>query len=216
MPGLNARPCRASKRDRRTVGSAVHTIEAMTVPDRAEAVAILLSLDPPDWLVSHSTAVAEVATFLAHAAEKRGQAVDRSLVEAAALLHDVDKTPPLAEMRQALGHGTAGGAWLTARGHEELAAAVANHPATRLSEDNARTWLGTATTEELIVAYADKRAMDDIVPMSERFDAWRRRHPERADFLAAGHDRALVLERRVCALAGVAPTEVSRLAWVQA
>ena len=70
------------------------TIEAMTVPGRVEAASLLLSLDPPPWFVRHARAVAEVAGWLAARIEARGIAVDRRLVEAAALLHDADKALP--------------------------------------------------------------------------------------------------------------------------
>ena len=66
----------------------------MTVPRRVEAASLLLSLDPPPWFVRHARAVAEVAGFLARRMDEGGTAVDRRLVEAAALLHDVDKILP--------------------------------------------------------------------------------------------------------------------------
>src|SRR5262245_4196584 len=67
------------------------TIATMTVPGRVEAASLLLSLDPPTWFLRHARAVAEVAGFLAARIDDDGVAVDRRLVEAAALLHDVDK-----------------------------------------------------------------------------------------------------------------------------
>ena len=51
------------------------------------------------------------------------------LPETAALLHDVDKAPPLRALRAALGHGTAGASWLAGRGFAELGPAIAGHPA---------------------------------------------------------------------------------------
>ena len=58
----------------------------MTIPTRTEAAKILKDLDPPEWLIAHSAAVADVAAFLADAFDKRGHAINASLVEAAALL----------------------------------------------------------------------------------------------------------------------------------
>ena len=64
------------------------------MPGRVEAASLLLSLDPPPWFVRHARAVAEVAGWLAARIETRGVAIDRRLVESAALLHDVDKALP--------------------------------------------------------------------------------------------------------------------------
>lgn len=186
----------------------------MTVPSRDEAVRILIELDPPDWLLSHSTAVAEIAAFLAQRLRDRGHDLTPDLSETAALLHDVDKTTPLKAQRKALGHGRAGAAWLTGRGHAELASAVANHPATRLADEaEFARWLADAPWPEKVVAYADKRATIDLVPMSERFAKWQASHPERADQILRGRVLATRLEQQICDAAGITPAEVERLAW---
>src|SRR5512146_2691883 len=128
----------------------------MTVPGRVEAASLLLSRDPPAWFVRHARAVAEVAAWLAARIETRGVAVDRRIVEAAALLHDVDKTLPAGDPARGLPHGEGSAAWLTRMGHAELARAVAGHPVTRLLDGDAyRAWAAFATREERIVAYAD-------------------------------------------------------------
>jgi predicted hydrolase (HD superfamily) len=136
------------------------------------------------------------------------------LVEAAGLLHDLDKTLPADHDLLALGHGTAGAEWLRRHGHGEIAAAVAGHPATLLSDDQRyRQWRRDASLEERVVAYADKRAEQDIVSLDDRFAAWRERHPEHAESLALGLQRARQLEQEVCATAGIAPAQVGRAAW---
>ncbi len=61
----------------------------MTVPGRVEAAELLLSLDPPTWFLRHARAVAEVAGWLGARIAAAGTTIDRRLVEAAALLHDV-------------------------------------------------------------------------------------------------------------------------------
>jgi putative nucleotidyltransferase with HDIG domain len=186
----------------------------MPVPTRLEAARALVSLDPPDWLLRHSLAVADIAAALAHGVARAGRSVDRALVEAAALLHDLDKALPGDHPLRVRGHGYAGAAWLAEHGHSELSGAVANHPVTRLADDEHwRRWSREAPLEEKLVAYADKRAAQRLVAMSVRFAEWRRRYPDHE----AGHDaswrRALSLEAEVCAAAGVAPAQVTRLAW---
>jgi hypothetical protein len=191
----------------------------MTVPGRVDAASLLLSLDPPPWFVRHARAVAEVAAWLAARIEARGVAVDRRLVEAAALLHDVDKALPADDPARALPHGDGSAAWLTRAGHPELARAVAGHPVTRLADgDGYRRWAAFASREERIVAYADKRARQGLVSMDARFATWRRRHPTDLDDaeLRVIRSRADRLEADVCRAAGVAPRDVRRLAWTGA
>ena len=203
----------------------------MTIPGRREAARLLTSLEPPEWFLRHACAVADIASWLATRTAAGGTAVDVALVEAAALLHDVDKLPR-AQAPVHLRHGDGSAAWLAATGMAELAPVVRDHPVTRLAEPAFVTWTRTASTEARIVAYADKRAGQRLESMDDRFASWRRRFPDgpvdpvagdadRAprgrgwdDGLAAlVHARARELERAVCADAGVAPDEVRRLRW---
>ena len=199
----------------------------MTVPGRVEAASLLLSLEPSPWFLRHSRAVAEVAAWLAARIDERGIAVNRRLVEAAALLHDVDKALPADHPARALPHGEGSAAWLTAAGHGELARAVEHHPVTRLADgERFRKWAAFASREERIVAYADKRAGQRLESMEARFASWHRRYPPTtsrsgrgawdADTLDAVQARARRLETDICRAAGVAPAEVSRLAWTAA
>jgi len=196
----------------------------MTVPGRVAAASLLLSLDPEPWFLRHARAVAEIAAWLAARIEARGVAVDRRLVESAALLHDVDKALPSGDPLRALPHGEGSAAWLTRLGHPELARAVAAHPVTRLRDgEGFRQWAAFASREERVVAYADKRAGQRLESMDERFASWRHRYPPTAGGDAPGpwndatfaaiRARAARLEADVCRAAGVIPSEVRRLAW---
>jgi hypothetical protein len=140
-------------------------------------------------------------------------------VEAAALLHDVDKVIPADDPARRLAHGDGSADWLTRQGHPELARLVANHPVTRLVDDErARRWAAFASREERIVAYADKRAGQRLESMADRFASWRRRYPTGLDDLTLRGMRARAekLEADVCRAAGIAPSEVRRLAWTGA
>ena len=191
----------------------------MTVPGRVAAAALLSSLDPPPWFVAHARAVAEVAGFLAARIAENGIPVDRAVAEAAGLLHDVDKVLPAEDPIRRLEHGHGSAAWLTQRGHPELARAVASHPVTRLADGEAhRRWAGFASREERIVAYADKRAGQRLESMDARFASWRRRYPDGWDETTwrAVRARAERLEAEVCRAAGIEPSGVRRLAWTSA
>jgi putative nucleotidyltransferase with HDIG domain len=185
------------------------------VPSRTAAAALLLSLDPPPWLIAHASVVAEVAAFIAERTAAKGAPVDRAVVEAAALLHDVDKLLPADHPLQELGHGEAGARWLTQLGYGELSRAVAAHPVTRLLDpDRYGRWNGVATREERIVAYADKRGSTRLISMRTRFAGWEERLPQHRESLLRGRARAERLERQVCEMAGVSPLAVRRLRWV--
>jgi hypothetical protein len=153
--------------------------------------------------------------------------VDVGAVEAAALLHDVDK---IVGRPDGVRHGDGSAAWLAAHGFAELGPIVRDHPVTRLADDADAARLHDAPLEARIVAYADKRAGQRIESMDERFASWRRRYPAGPADPPAGapvpgkrgwdheladrvYERALELERDVCSAAGVGPTEVRRLRW---
>jgi len=188
----------------------------MTVPGRADTASLLLSLDPPAWFVRHARAVAEIASWLAARAEAADRSVRRDVVEAAALLHDVDKLLRPGDPARSLPHGEGAAAWVTRVGHEELASAIAGHPVVRLANPAwAESWLATAGIEARIVAYADKRAGQRLESMTARFESWGRRYPDgwsgETNELVRHH--AALLERDVCEVAGVAPSGVRRLRW---
>jgi len=195
----------------------------MTVPDRTEAAALLLSLHPPAWFLRHARAVAEIAGWLALRSAERGSGVNRRLVEAAALLHDIDKLLPASDPAAGLPHGLGSAAWLTARGHGELGAAVGAHAVGQLLEGtDVRRGPAFASPEAQIVAYADKRAGQRLESMASRFASWRRRYPDRgrdddgswsAGAVALATARAAILEAEVCASAGARPEDVRRLGW---
>jgi hypothetical protein len=192
----------------------------MTVPGRVEAARLLCSLTPPDWFVRHVGAVAEVAAWLALRATDRGIEIDRSGVEAAALLHDVDKLLPPGDPLRALPHGEGSAAWLAAKGHAELGALVRDHPVTRLADDEPAVRILGAPLGARLVAYADKRAGQRLEPMAARFGSWRRRYPVgssdawTAETLARIDDRAPALEQAISDEHRIAPTDERRLRWV--
>lgn len=160
-------------------------------------------------------AVAEVAAFVAQRTAERGAHVDRALVETAALLHDIDKLFPTDDPLRELGHGEAGARWLTRHGYAELSRPVAAHPVTRLFDaERYGRWSGVASREERIVAYADKRAGQQLESLAARFAGWEARYPTDVDLLRRARARAERLEREVCETAGISPLAVRRLRWV--
>ena len=94
--------------------------------------------------------------------------VDGALVEAAALLHDIDKV----EIRRSGGeHGVVGARQLEAAGFAELAMPVASHPLHALLDDD-RFPIGWPS---VLVAVADRHVAQEFVTVDERLDDMR--HP---------------------------------------
>src|SRR5262245_30004093 len=128
----------------------------MAVPTREEAAKILASLEPPDWLLAHSAAVADVAAFLSEHIEERGHAINTGLAETAALLHDVGKVIDPDHKHNEQGHAGIGAQWLRDQDMGELAVVVMGHPVTLLADDEHwAIWSSEATVEERVMSYAD-------------------------------------------------------------
>ena len=146
-------------------------------------------------------------------------------MEAAALLHDVDKLERVKPQVSGLVHGVGSADWLARQCYPELGPAIVGHPVTRLADGPwFMNWIASASPEALIVAYADKRAGQRLESMAERFASWERRYPpaDRAgparaswtsETLREVRQRAEEIERRVCALAAASPADVRRLEW---
>jgi putative nucleotidyltransferase with HDIG domain len=189
----------------------------VSIPTQIQAASILREFEPSDYLLAHSSAVAEVASFIAHALDRHGAEVDPALVEAAALLHDIGKAPGgehASEMAPGLEHAARGAAWLREHGYADLASAVDQHPVTVIGQaPSYEAWAERAGLAGRIVAYADKRARADLVSLDDRFADWYARHGQ-SELLDTALERTRRLEGELCSAAGVAPAAVRRLSWV--
>ena len=111
-------------------------------------------------IVAHSLQVCRIATCLVDHLKLEGIHLDRQLVRAAALLHDITKTR---SFKTEENHALTGGQYLTDSGYPEVGDLVRQH--VRLddySEDK-------SLAEVEIINYADKRVRHDrIVPLEER------------------------------------------------
>ena len=181
----------------------------MALPDRETVARLLDEADLPDGVRVHSEGVARVAVAAAGLVEERGIPVDGWLVEAAALLHDIDKP----EIRRSGGeHGIVGARRLEAAGHEELAMPVASHPITALLDDD-RFPIGWPS---VLVAVADRHVAQAFVTIDERLDDMKLRHPEYAESIEAARRPAHALEAEVADAAGLTVDELVgrlRAAW---
>jgi putative nucleotidyltransferase with HDIG domain len=163
----------------------------------------------PDGILVHSRGVARVAVAAAGLVAEASIPVDGALVEAAALLHDIDKV----EIRRSGGeHGVVGARRLEAAGYPELAMPVASHPVTALLDDD-RFPIGWPS---VLVAVADRHVAQAFVTVDERLDDMKERHPEYAASIESARRPAHALDEQLAEVVGLSADElVARLraAW---
>jgi putative nucleotidyltransferase with HDIG domain len=173
----------------------------MAVPDLSIARRVLGEAGLPDGIVVHSEGVRRVAVAAAGMVVEAGIPLDGRLVEAAALLHDIDKVRIRREGGQ---HGIVGARMLTEMGYDELAIPVASHPISCLLDDE-RFPIGWPS---VLLAVADRHVAQEFVTVEERLDDMIRRHPDHAEQIRAAAPAAHVLDAQ---LAEVVELPVSEL-----
>jgi uncharacterized protein len=131
-----------------------------------EVRGLLQEFAVPPHIIEHSKKVAEVACFLAGELSKVGYLLERSLVEAGALLHDIAKA---ASLETGEDHTSLGGAWLRERGLYRVADIIRYH--VHLPDEEMRI------SEATVVNYADKRVAEtEIVSLKERSEGIMQRY----------------------------------------
>lgn len=138
----------------------------MKIPTREECLKILKDNNVPDNIVAHLKAVCDFSMKIVDLLENRGIAVNRDLVAAGALLHDIKKAEPG-------DHVVEGYEFVKSLGFPEVALLIKKHGLYHLSKKDfaPKTW------EEKIVFYADKRCKGNkIVGVDERFEYIKERY----------------------------------------
>lgn len=132
----------------------------MRIPSKKECYQLIRKMEMLDHIVSHSILVCNVATFLVDQFEQQQIYLNRDMVQASALLHDITKTRSF-ETRE--NHAHTGEQLLHRLGYQEVGHIVGQH--VRL-----KTYGPSKTIFEAeIVNYADKRVLHDkVVSLNER------------------------------------------------
>jgi uncharacterized protein len=131
----------------------------MNVPSKPECYRMMGEMKMLDHIVAHCLLVCEVAVFLADRLKARGMHLNRDLIRAAALLHDITKTRSFQTRED---HAITGEQFLIERGYPEIGHLVRQH--VRLDEYPNPVVLGEAA----IINYADKRVLHDKVVTLEK------------------------------------------------
>ncbi len=155
-------------------------IGRMPHPELTEEIclALLRAAGTPDKVIAHCRAVAKKAVELYDAAGNVPSLPDRSLLFAAALLHDVARTEP--------DHAAVGAAWIRTLGYPDAAELIAQH----------HDFEGAVLNGAALLYLADKTVQGDReVTLEERFSASRARctTPE----ALAAHERRYQTAKRI-------------------
>jgi putative nucleotidyltransferase with HDIG domain len=130
------------------------------IPQKKECLHLLSCVDMPVHIRDHSKLVCEVALVLTDGLIAAGIDVNRKLVRASALLHDITKPR---SFKTGENHAQTGGQYLAELGYPEVGDIVRQH----VMLDH--YFASAAPDEAEIVNYADKRVLHDkVVPLEER------------------------------------------------
>ena len=130
----------------------------MRIPMVDECINILVEQKLPAHIIEHSKAVCKIASDVVDTLKSKNINVDKDLVIAGALLHDVRRLDK--------DHAKTGGQLLEGLGLIRVAKIVKTHGLIRLGEKD----FTPKTLEEKIVFYADKRVVNNkIVSLEKRF-----------------------------------------------
>lgn len=134
----------------------------MHIPSQKRCFDLIREMEMPDHIVAHSIQVCRVSVAIVDASRERGVLLDRQLVLASALLHDITKPRSFSTGEP---HAESGARFLAERGYPEVGDVVRQH--VRLDS----YFRSTRVSEAEVVNYADKRVLHDrIVSLKERMD----------------------------------------------
>jgi len=138
------------------------------IPTEDEAKTLWDKYNLPEYKRRHVALVAKVAGFIATKFDQLGKfdKLDKPLLVAGALLHDIDKNIPKLPGEQ---HPDTGVRILRKEGMDEVADLVKTHPLHAILDPKItpKTW------EEQILFLADKMVKLEIITVDQRFDLWR-------------------------------------------
>ena len=178
--------------------------ERINIPSEEACLRIIADMGMLENIVAHCRQVCRVALLLTDGLGL--PSLNRDLILAAALLHDITKTRSFLTRED---HAETGACLLTDLGYPEVAGIVGQH--VRLD----RYFSAKVTTEAEIVNYADKRVLHDrIVPLSERMGYILERYgtaPERKRNILLLWEKTEQLEERLFDGLAFGPGEISRL-----
>jgi putative nucleotidyltransferase with HDIG domain len=174
----------------------------IAIPSEAACMQIIAEMGMLEHMVAHSLQVRRVSLFIAERLVNKS--INRELLGAAALLHDITKTRSLHTREN---HAKTGEELLAEKGYPEVGRIVGQH----VFLDS---YLFTGYPSEAeVVNYADKRVLhDQVATLEERMGYILERYgttPERRQLLDRLRERSVELERRLFKLLPFAPDDLA-------
>jgi|TARA_B100001971_G_C17884585_1_gene379848 putative nucleotidyltransferase with HDIG domain len=137
----------------------------LKIPTKEECIEILTKNKTPSNVIEHSKTVCEVAENIAENLINKSIKVNKELVIASALLHDIKKVEE--------NHVVEGAKLLKSMGFPEVSEVARKHSLYQIEDEN----IQPKTVEEKIIFYADKRVKGNkIVSLEERFEDIKKRY----------------------------------------
>jgi uncharacterized protein len=169
------------------------------IPTREECLKILEKHGVPENVKQHILQVTRIAMFLGKRISRK-EHLNLPLLEAACLLHDLDKHLTFVEVQN---HGHLTAKMLKEMGYDEIIPIIMNHagPSVNPSRD-------LAGWEEKILYYSDRRVNHDkIVSVKERIEYMKKRYgsisQEHMQKIVHVEPQLLALEKEILEKAGV-------------
>lgn len=178
--------------------------DQVRIPQKEECLQMLAVMQMPEHIQAHSETVCRVALLLTDRLIAAGVPLNRPLVFASALLHDITKPRSFTTGEN---HSKTGGEYLTDLGFPEVGHIVRQHVILDSYAEN------DAPSEAQIVNYADKRVLHDkVVPLDDRMTYIMERYARTGahrQWLMAVWEQTTALESRLFALLELTPDQLN-------
>jgi len=178
--------------------------EQIMIPSEEACRRLISEMGMMEHIMAHSQQVCRVSLLLADHLDHLG--LNRELIRAAALLHDITKTRSFQTLED---HAETGAQLLSEIGYPEVGRIVGQH--VRLES----YFASAVPSEAEVVNYADKRVLHDrIVPLSERMGYILEKYgraPERKRNILLLWEKTKKMEERLFESLPFSPGDISRL-----
>ena len=177
------------------------------IPNRTQCLILFDRYKLPSPKRIHVEEVAKLAKYFASKIknQKSKIKINEKLLEAAALLHDIDKMIP---KRAGERHPDTAVRVLKELGCSEVAEVVRRHPLHAILDPE----LAPRTGEEKFLYLADKMTKYEVIGVDHRFRLWYKEHlpPEAVMELDAAFPKVKVLEKEIYEMLGITYADVQK------